>query len=168
MKIRYVNVPSFPGYRVGTDGSVWSINGRYCVKKWRKLKPWKTYNGYLQLMLYSERKPIVFSVHRLILLSFVGPCPEGMECLHLNNDKQDNRPSNLKWGSQKQNMEQRQQEGGYAIGEKHHSSKLTRRNVIWIRKNYPRITMGDMGRKFNVTLQAIWLIVHRKNWRHVK
>lgn len=36
-------------------------------------------------------------VHRLVLETFVGPCPEGMECDHVNRDRSDNRLQNLRW-----------------------------------------------------------------------
>ena len=43
-------------------------------------------------------------VHRLVLETFVGPCPEGMECRHLNDNPADNRLSNLCWGTRTDNM----------------------------------------------------------------
>ena len=38
-----------------------------------------------------------FLVHRLVLEAFVGPCPEGKECDHINRKKGDNRVVNLRW-----------------------------------------------------------------------
>jgi hypothetical protein len=46
-------------------------------------------------------------VHRLVLDAFVGPCPDGMECRHLNGVKADCRLSNLAWGTRKENIEDR-------------------------------------------------------------
>lgn len=46
-----------------------------------------------------------FSVHKLVLTAFVGPCPEGMECRHLNGIKTDCRLKNLEWGTQEENVQ---------------------------------------------------------------
>lgn len=36
-------------------------------------------------------------VHRLVLETFVGPCPEGHDADHINGDREDNRLANLRW-----------------------------------------------------------------------
>jgi hypothetical protein len=36
-------------------------------------------------------------VHRLVLEAFVGPCPEGMEACHFDDDSSNNRLDNLRW-----------------------------------------------------------------------
>ncbi len=43
-------------------------------------------------------------VHRLVCEAFNGPCPPGMVCIHLDEDSKNNRPENLKWGTQKENL----------------------------------------------------------------
>lgn len=44
-------------------------------------------------------------VHRLVCEAFHGPAPEGKNVvLHLNEDACDNRPENLRWGTQKENL----------------------------------------------------------------
>lgn len=46
-----------------------------------------------------------YKVHRLICEAFHGPAPDGMDVvIHLNEDALDNRPENLKWGTQKENL----------------------------------------------------------------
>ena len=58
---------------------------------------------YVKLCKSGERRP--FLVHRLVLETFIGPCPVGMETRHLNGDAQDNRLENLCWGTHLENME---------------------------------------------------------------
>ncbi len=36
-------------------------------------------------------------VHRLVLETFVGDCPEGYSCDHIDNDPGNYHPSNLRW-----------------------------------------------------------------------
>jgi len=44
-------------------------------------------------------------VHRLVCEAFHGPPPEGKSyVLHLDEDAHNNRPENLRWGSQKENL----------------------------------------------------------------
>ena len=46
-----------------------------------------------------------YKIHRLICEAFHGPAPDGKPIvLHLNENALDNRPENLKWGSQKENL----------------------------------------------------------------
>lgn len=47
---------------------------------------------------------VLRSVHSLVLETFVGPCPVGMEALHDNDVRDDNRLSNLSWGTRSQNV----------------------------------------------------------------
>jgi len=42
-------------------------------------------------------------VHRLVLETFLGTCPEGWESRHLNGNPLDNRIDNLAWGTPQQN-----------------------------------------------------------------
>lgn len=44
-------------------------------------------------------------VHRLVCEAFHGPAPQGKEyVLHLDEDAHNNRPENLRWGTQKENL----------------------------------------------------------------
>lgn len=44
------------------------------------------------------------SVHRLVALAFLGPCPEGQEVRHLDGNPQNNRADNLAYGTRAQNI----------------------------------------------------------------
>lgn len=46
-------------------------------------------------------------VHHIVLTTFVGPCPEGLECRHLDGVKTNCRLSNLAWGTVTENAEDR-------------------------------------------------------------
>jgi hypothetical protein len=43
----------------------------------------------------------------MVLFAFVGPCPEGMECCHENDVRDDNRIENLRWDTHANNLAQR-------------------------------------------------------------
>lgn len=44
-------------------------------------------------------------VHRLVCEAFHGPAPKGMEIvIHIDEDATNNKADNLKWGTQKENL----------------------------------------------------------------
>jgi hypothetical protein len=101
--VRYREIK--PGYRVGDDGSVWSqiypggVDKRR-LGEWRRLKPTPQRRGHLAIWLGRDDQRFV---HRLVLQAFVGPCPEGMECRHLDGNSANNRLENLAWGTCSEN-----------------------------------------------------------------
>ncbi len=58
-----------------------------------KLKTYPT--GYLACKIKGK----IRYVHRLVLETFIGPCPDGMWARHLNSIKSDNRLENLEWNT---------------------------------------------------------------------
>lgn len=70
----------------------------------RVLRPGPQRRGYLTVCLIgpdgSKRSK---RVHRLVLESFVGPCPAGFMACHFNDVPGDNRLSNLRWASRSEN-----------------------------------------------------------------
>lgn len=98
-------------YEVSNQGKVRSLDRRVdfpdgrksYMKKGREMFLWKAKSGHLTVRLNFEAKSKTFYVHRLVLEAFVGPCPEGMECLHGRNGVEDNSVSNLRWGTSSEN-----------------------------------------------------------------
>lgn len=45
-----------------------------------------------------------YKVARLICEAFSGPCPDGLVCMHLDENSRNNKSGNLQWGTQKQNL----------------------------------------------------------------
>jgi len=43
-------------------------------------------------------------IHRLVCEAFHGPCPPGLETIHLDEDGLNNRADNLCWGTRKANL----------------------------------------------------------------
>lgn len=44
-----------------------------------------------------------YNVHRIVAEAFLGPCPPGLEVLHQDGDRLDNRAANLRYGTRSQN-----------------------------------------------------------------
>src|SRR4051812_9110740 len=110
--VRYQDIPNFPGYRAGSDGSIlscWPRGPQGCSpltnpKPWYKMRLKTAKSGYLNISLRRDGRYYHSRVHRLILESFIGPCPAGMEGCHENNDRADCRLENLRWDTPKGNM----------------------------------------------------------------
>lgn len=45
-----------------------------------------------------------YKVHRLVCEAFHGPAPSKSVCMHLDESSRNNKPNNLAWGTQKQNL----------------------------------------------------------------
>ena len=68
--------------------------------------------GYHYITLTKNGKQRRFQVHRLVLLAFSGPCPEGEEARHLDGNPGNNCwPENLIWGTHSDNLLDRQRHG---------------------------------------------------------
>lgn len=91
-------------YEVSDQGRVCSFIGMGSAGIQREshlLTPRLHTGGYLRVQLDGRD----YYIHRLVLETFVGPCPKGFECCHGPNHTQtDNRLCNLRWGSRSDNM----------------------------------------------------------------
>ena len=61
-------------------------------------------------------------VHRLVLETFVGPCPPGMQACHWDDVPTNNALSNLRWDTPSENMRDRVRNGGSMQANKTHCS----------------------------------------------
>lgn len=108
-------------HRVSNLGGVWAlerISARGHRLPKRVLHPSRLRSGHLTVSLTAAGKKRTVLVHRLVLEAFVGTCPPGSECRHLNGDPSDNRVENLAWGTRKENMHDK-----VAHGTDHNSNK---------------------------------------------
>ncbi len=129
----------------------------------------KNGNGYPQVMLSKGGKPKPFDIHRLVLEAFVGPCPDGMECRHLDGDRSNCHLDNLCWGTPSRNQRDREIHGTGNHGERNRSAKLTESQVHKIRKLYAtgNYSQTKLSAIFGVGSGIISMIVRRLIWRHI-
>jgi hypothetical protein len=75
-------------------------------------------------------------------------------------------PQHLRWASSSQNAIDRLRDGTDFRGEKHPSAKLTRKQVLLIRKLAAegRLNCTEIGRKFGVVNSHVSAIARRKEW----
>jgi hypothetical protein len=128
-------VPGFPGYDVSNLGRVraW-YNARRNLRsepRIRKTPPNRA--GYPTVTMQADGHPYCPLVHRLVMLAFVGPCPEGMEARHLDGNPGNARLDNLRYGTPKENAADMAAHGTRATGARHGQARFSDAEVEAIR-----------------------------------
>ena len=181
-------IPDYPGYEVSDHGQVRSFwkrvglgSGRFFGPRKKMItvlhdKPKKilkqnttgSRRDYLQVNLCKDVIRYPKAVHRLVLEAFVCPCPSGLECCHDDGNSKNNHLSNLRWGTKKNNESDKIQHGTIPLGANVHNAKITEEEVIEIRRlfalGHPR---SVIALNFQISSGHVWLIVHRKRWKHL-
>lgn len=60
--------------------------------------------NYVSLRRSADKSSYPVRVAPLICIAFHGPRPEGLQVLHIDENQDNNRPENLKWGTQSENI----------------------------------------------------------------
>ena len=125
---QWLPVPGYEGlYSVSDLGRVRSEartimdkNGQ--LRRWPEsiLEPNKSAKGYPRAELWKNNKGEYFFVHRLVLEAFVGEAPPGTHGCHWNDDPEDNRLENLRWGTSSDNALDRVRNGRHNNARKTH------------------------------------------------
>jgi hypothetical protein len=134
----------------------------------RILKGCMRTDGYWSIALHTGpgmRK--TFNAHRLVIASFVGPCPDGFNVHHKNFVRADNRLVNLEYVPHKANIGHSVTAGRRASGERHPMAKLTEADVRTIRALLPTLPVQRLAERFGVTIHTIYDIKHGNHWKHV-
>ena len=114
--VEYRELSFAPAYRVGSDGSVWSRrNARWGFGEWRRLRGWLDGSGYrcYGLMLPDAKAGRTYRGHVLVMLAFRGERPAGMDICHANGDPADNRLTNLRYDTRRENIADAQRAGTF-------------------------------------------------------
>lgn len=97
-------LPSYPDYEVSDLGRIRHSSGKPVPRRMC------TY-GYTYVKLNSTTMPAHQKMHVLVLTAFCGNRPAGQYACHINDIPDDNRLTNLTWGTSKLNGEHRVRNG---------------------------------------------------------
>ncbi len=171
-------VPGFENYEVSDLGRVRSKRRTHVRPHWLTGKPievaaggrvldgWvtKQSNGSPLAVLVTLRRDgrsFTDRVHRLVLLAFIGPSPDGTEGCHNDGNPLNNRLSNLRWDTHEANMLDAARHGTKKNppvfrGERHHNATLTDNQVAAIRA-LPRRRglLADLAREYGTSANTI-------------
>lgn len=116
-------VAGLPGYTVTAIGTVFSHVKR---GRPRKLSTQPHHHGHARVQLRVDGKPRSFFVHVLVALVWIGPPPfEGALVLHRDGCASNNRSTNLRYGTQLENLADMREHGTLLRGERIANAKLT-------------------------------------------
>lgn len=180
MKEIWKNIPEYEGfYQASNLGRIRSILRPKTLGG--ILRPILDTGGHLQIGLYKNGKQKRLLIHRLILETFISPCPSGMECRHLDGNPVNNKLNNLKWGTHSENSQDSIKHGTFFhpdnSGSNNGHAILRESDVHKIRKLLQSGRNGRSGQKysqkeiskmFNVHRYTISMIVTGKTWKHLQ
>lgn len=173
--IEYREIPGHPGYRAGSDGTIWSqwnfgpANGQP-RGAWHEKRQCTDSLGYRHVRLRSAmRKSPSAKVHRLILLAFVGAPPLGKPYgCHNDGNPSNNAIRNLRWASQAENLGDMRRHGTLRVGIESASAKLSEADVREIRRlRSGGRTMRSIALAVGTSAATVCNVINGHRWRHV-
>ena len=100
--MEYKKIKNFKNYYVCDDGNMYKDCGGN--RGLKRLKGMPNSGGYRAIVMVENGYKERYLIHRLVAMYFV-PNPDNKpEVDHINTDRTDNRPENLRWVNHKENM----------------------------------------------------------------
>lgn len=153
-------VPSFPGYFACENGHVWRAG--------TPRKPQTNGRGYLRIKTSVNGALKDAYIHRMVCEAYNGLCPDGMECRHLDGNRQNNRPENLEWADKKTNESDKVIHGTLVCGVKNGTAVLTDEMVVEARA---RAKAGEridkIAESYGVNRMTLGGAIAGKRWKHI-
>lgn len=96
----WYTVPGYPYFLANKEGKVKNAKTGY------ETFGSKDDRGYLRVCMWDNDKKSKkdLKAHVIVCTAFHGPCPKGMEVGHKDDNRSNNKPSNLHWTTRKSNM----------------------------------------------------------------
>ena len=156
----------FPNYFIDDNGNVWSSHRN----KFTKLRGAISTSGYIQIVLWNKGKRRLRYLHRLVCELFHGPCPHNKEAAHLDGNRYNNHPSNLKWVTPQENSDHKYKHGTMARGERIGTSKLTEDEVINIILDHRSgsKTRKEIASEYGISKNHVSDIANGRRWKHLE
>lgn len=151
-------------YKITNDGKVISLIKWNGVSN-REMTQTPNSFGYLRVTLTNLiGKSKTHFVHKLVAEHFLNKEKDSLQIRHLDGNKLNNNVINLRYGTAKENAEDRDLHKTTANNERVGSCKLSNEDVINIRKSY--VKRGDMvklANLYNVSVANIYYILKNKS-----
>ena len=116
------------------------------------LTPSKDSNGYMRVTIHRVPR----KAHKLVLLTFVGNCPDDKEASHKDSNKENNALSNLCYETHADNMARHQIVRG---------QKLTLDDVAKIRDRIHNTSYAMLASEYGVSISHIGAIARNERWK---
>lgn len=173
------DIPGYEGWYQGSSlGRIRSLNrwvngknGTKAKRTGKILKPVILDGRYYAVSICNNGKKKVIKIHRLVAETFISNPNNKPQINHIDCDIRNNNVKNLEWCTALENNRHMviNDRANPPIGERNGISKLTRNDVIQIRK---RIANGEIQRhlafEYGVSPAQINRIKSGERWNHVK
>ena len=134
-------------------------------------------NGYCRFTWNINGKQINIKIHRIIWTFVKGAIPEENDIHHKDENPLNNKIENLELKPHNKHIkehmknisnETRQKMSEAQQGEKHHNHKLSKDQIIEIRRRYAEgnISQNKLAEEYGVKQCQIWRIINYKRWKH--
>lgn len=160
---KYIQVSSLG--RVRTKDRFIPLNGGTIFRKGILCKQNLKKNGYFQVAIRMKKMRKWFLVHRLVAKAFVENPDKHPQVNHRDGNKENNSATNLEWCTSSFNQNHAVRTGLCRNEEKHYKAKLTKEDVIEIRKSKESSSVTAL--KFGVSKSNIKSIRRYKTWKYV-
>lgn len=99
-------VPSYPYIEASSHGRVRCVPTKFDLPNggWRISGGEATVGQWDRTRYLYRVRGITHKVARLVCEAFKGPAKPGQVCMHIDENSRNNHPSNLRWGTQKENL----------------------------------------------------------------
>lgn len=155
-------------YAISDEGRIMRLSRGMGARPGRMLSPIQNRDGYVVVNLKVHGKQKICRVHRLVGEAFLPNPKNKPQINHKNNDRQDNRASNLEWVTNLENASHASDNRLLVHGSAHASTKLKEDDVRDIRQRYQNgETLQSLSRAYEITLGSLSPMVRGKTWKHV-
>jgi hypothetical protein len=167
------DIPGWEGmYQASSLGRIRSIDRHVISKdnrvvhhKERVLRQNRAIKNYLVVSLSRDNKWVSQKVNRLVAMSFLGTPQVGSHARHIDGNNQNNRVTNIEWGTVTDNNRDKRRHGKNRPGETNPSAKLKNCEAALIKRLIARgLSDAKIAHMFLVTYQLIGRIRKKIIW----
>ena len=138
-------IPFLKGYFCSSNGEVFLGQKKMSTRS----------GGYKNRYTRVQIKRKDYFVHRLVLQTFVGPNPVGFQACHNNGNSKDNRLSNLRWDSPKNNSQDKIKHGTSGKGQNNSMSKISNSSATSIITCYQILSSNYLKEYFGISAATV-------------
>jgi len=172
--LEYRPIPGFAEDRLlaASDGSVWAWWGSWKRKQTRIFRKTPKHTGVVVVDVRIGDTCLTRTLASLVLRAFVGPPAAGEEALHVDLDRANNEPGNLRWapiGTSRKGRAGNPNPHWLGRGESSYMAKLTEALVVEARRLYAdeRWTVAAIALHLGMSQSATTNAVMGRTWAHV-
>lgn len=163
--VEWKAIPGYEKYYASKEGDILSMKKEEPYLMKQQISKDNHHYVYLYDSCGNSRK---VWVHRAVLSAWVRPPRDGEEGRHLNDNPHENTLRNLSWGTRADNVDDKRKNGGFPIGERSGTHKLTESDVREIRKLYGKQSLRSIAKIYGVSHTCIRRAALGIKWSYLK